>query len=613
MGQLSEFLDTIWGDTDGYVCIALKEADGTTLRRVSPKWPERRKDVEDFILAQTAKGLEVYITPALWKEKAEKGRKLSKDLFLCSRVLWVDMDGNAPQEWPWSAPTITPGSDESPSAAESGPPEPTLRVQSSTEDRQHIYWLLDEPITDVNEFENYNRTLQYVLEADPGGWDATQLLRPPETTNYGYGKSDRDKAYPVHIDSLEPSRTYSTSAFRKTKDFRPMVERSLGKIPDLRDVLAKGTWSDAFWTAFNADPKFKKRSDQLQEIAYFGAEADFTDEEIYCILDDADNRWKKYTGRTDRHKRLVDIIERARAKHPVGLDKLTFAGLVSNDPNASTDALKTLYTYAEFMEQKYEFEWLIEDLMPTGTYGIIAGSPGIGKTQLALQLGSRLLSGDDWIGWKNPDPSRKFKILLFSLEMPSAELQPFLTTMAESNQFMRTGADRMFIVPVGDVIPLDKPSGQKFFEAKIKEVQPTLVIIDSLAKSMVGSFKSDEVILPYNAYLNSVRKRFGCAIITVHHNRKVQDRQYINMDLDDLYGSRYIAQDAAFVLMLAKNKKGQILLNPAKTRYCANPGPREIIRSNFLTFEYMGEGDFDDNTEGDGGSSSVFDGLFSQS
>lgn len=62
-------------------------------------------------------------------------------------------------------------------------PKPSIIVNTSPR-RYHVYWLLQEPIPTV-EAERYNKALAYhYLTKDRSGWDRSQLLRVPDTTNH---------------------------------------------------------------------------------------------------------------------------------------------------------------------------------------------------------------------------------------------------------------------------------------------------------------------------------------------------------------------------------------------------------------------------------------------
>lgn len=609
MSELSDFLDYIWGKSEGFVYIPVRTSEGNW-KPSWPQWPNQREQIIEFIPKMLALQAEVYISPVLWN-KPKAGEKFSSALFKQSNVLWAEFDGNAPESWQ----TDTPSSDDRASAADSEPHRatqvgpPSVRIQSSSERHQHTYWRLKEPITNVLELENKNRTLALELGAD-NCWDATRVLRPPGTTNFGYGKPERKgKTYPVFIEELSPTRQYDKDDFKAVNDFRPLVKERLGSIPDINEVLAKQSWPDSLWKAFNSEPKEGKRSDQLQAVAYECAEAGFTPEQMYAVLLHCDDRWEKYKHRTDRDRRLVDIIDRAIAKHPFATNTLTFEGLTqpvdstaSSSPTTDEFKISVLYQYEDFMKVDIHIDWLLDKLLPSTGYGIIAGPTGVGKSQIALRLAESIASEKDFLLWRNKVTSRR--TLFLSLEMDAFEVKQFLTDMGDS--FLEKGRDNFYISPIGDHLPLDKPEGRKFLEDLLDKVRPQLLIIDSLSKVLTG-FKDDDPTMEFNRYMVKIRNKFKCAVVVVHHNRKSQDKRFNSDDLDDLYGSRFLTQDASFVFMLhrSKNSVDHLTLNPAKVRFTKQIDRVIIERLEDLSFIVTGE-------ESDNGPSinSNFDGLF---
>ena len=189
--------------------------------------------------------------------------------------------------------------------------------------------------------------------------------------------------------------------------------------------------------------------------------------------------------------------------------------------------------------------------------------------------------------------------------MSHPELKYILEAFGDS--FGTINRDNLTLVPIGEDIPLDRPEGQKFLETLLTEHRPDLLIIDSLAKAMYGKIIDDNAVFVFNRYLSKIRHKYGMAIVVIHHNRKVQDKRFQSDELDDLYGSRFLSQDAAFVLMMNYTKQhGHISINAAKTRFSTPPEGRLILRrESDLTLYNMGTvGDGivnDDTTPGEHG------------
>lgn len=163
--ELLEFYEYIWGadavsDNPTYVYIPVEHEGKWTPFMFA--WPRQKKGVINHTLKWSAVKANVFFSPALYK-----AAKPIKENVLGSWMLWVDFDGNAPEEWD-----------------ESIAPHPTLIVQSSIERHEHCYWKLNQFLTDIEVLEDRNRALAYLMHADTSGWDADQILRPIRTTNH---------------------------------------------------------------------------------------------------------------------------------------------------------------------------------------------------------------------------------------------------------------------------------------------------------------------------------------------------------------------------------------------------------------------------------------------
>ena len=88
--------------------------------------------------------------------------------------------------------------------------KPTAIVSTSP-GHYHAYWFLTEP-ADPKEWERAAKGWTKEIGADPGGWDATQVLRVPSTLNL-----KRDEGFPVTLVSFRPDRKYELSEFPKAQ------------------------------------------------------------------------------------------------------------------------------------------------------------------------------------------------------------------------------------------------------------------------------------------------------------------------------------------------------------------------------------------------------------
>ncbi len=142
-------------------------------------YPKAAKSAAEWALAKSAEGREVYFCTHL----LTKARRIKKNAAEV-HSLWAELDGRE-----------LPNGDLRPSAA----------VESSP-GHYHGYWRLTDPIP-PEVAERLNARLARQIGGDPSGFDLTQLLRVPYTTNHKY--EDRPQ---VKILWLEGGRAYSPAA-----------------------------------------------------------------------------------------------------------------------------------------------------------------------------------------------------------------------------------------------------------------------------------------------------------------------------------------------------------------------------------------------------------------
>lgn len=158
--ELLQFYEYIWSDTKAFVYLPVEyEGKWTSFMF---EWPRQKLGVVRHTLKWSAIQANVFYSPALFSIANPK-----REGVMGSWVLWVDFDGNAPEDWS----TIE------------NVPKPTLQIMSSIPGHEHVYWRLEELLTNVSLLEERNRSLAYALHADTSGWDADQILRPPHTMN----------------------------------------------------------------------------------------------------------------------------------------------------------------------------------------------------------------------------------------------------------------------------------------------------------------------------------------------------------------------------------------------------------------------------------------------
>lgn len=388
-------------------------------------------------------------------------------------------------------------------------------------------------------------------------------------------------------------RSYSLKDFDQIPSAKEIVGDSVKvtELPSLEEVKTLASWTSEMLEKFNKDQNWfighdkHDRSAALSELAYFGAERGWTDEQIATVLYDADDRWGKYKGRRNRDRLLLDLINRARQKHgynaPENIDLSKLIASANQTAQLVGEEQKLVYGFQDFVESEFRVEWVLDQLLAQGGFGLVVAHPGVGKTQFCIAMGLHLALGMEYfLRWENKAGQKK--VLFLSLEMGAAPLNLFMGTIGGGYD-NKTGMNRNFLVaPLGTPIPLDTKEGQAFLDNLMDEYMPDVVIIDSLQKVMSKELTDEQGVKNLIHYLSRLRSKYGCSLVVVHHNRKKPNegaKKHIS-ELSDVYGSTYLATDVDFVLSLQPEETGLLTVRELKNRLGKMLEPFEIVRDD---------------------------------
>lgn len=528
--ELTDFLELIYGVNDGYVYAATKEADGT-FGQTYFGWPAQQDALVRFV-QEKSPDAEVYVCPSLFGQASG----LRVDV-IGSNVVWADFDNGTPESW-------------------GNLPEPNVVVESSP-GRHHCYWLLDQ-FTPPGDVDKINRKLAYAFEADLGGWDANQLLRPPETINHKRGGKN------VKLIQVRIQRNGS-SAFGVITEPPPLLSvESFGKIPEVADVIRAHQFPDDAWNKFKAGAEKPNRSTALAHLGYSFAEMGMTNEELMAMLLNVASRMGKFEGR-DSKRLIADLITKVRIKVP----------LVDSD---ETDFDLTAYSPSALMALTQKIDWVMKPFIHSKGLSIMTGPPGIGKSQLNLSLQQCLALGIPFLEY---EVARPRKMGFLSLEMPPEELQLFLGNQLQvyDSDQRKLLDENLVLFPLGVPINLGEGPAQNYVMRLVEENQLDGLIIDSLSSCTPNELSSDKeskALLNFDVYL---RKKYGIFTTYIHHNRKAQSDNKRPNKLSDVFGSGMMIIRPSMITTMWSESNGRIEFKPLKVRLGAIPVPFHISRT----------------------------------
>lgn len=537
MLTIRDFLNLLYGDEHGYVYAPYKKTTGE-FEKYWYQWPSDAAFMDEDLVFDKS-NMDVYLSPVLFNSKDTKDFKVSN-------VVWVDFDDGTPDQL-------------------GDFPSPAIRIESSNSSRkQHWYWRLDRPCVNASDLERYNKQLAYALDGDKGCWNFGRVLRPPFTLNHKYSP-------PAPVSLVELSdRSIDTYVFKVLPE---PLESSLGTFSYTPRQglypLDQKPFTEVFWEWFRTPKVDGERHTALTSVAITCLEAGLNKQATMDYVMDADRRWGKYVGRSDREERLKQIVLYAE-------NKLDIPWLTEVKKEGLESAPQPL---DKFIGHKFNVEWVLDGLLHCQGLGIVTSPPGVGKTQFSLNLALSIANGTGFLHWKVNKPR---KCLFLSLEMMQPELKFYLDQMLEEYPDKDRLNENIHLV-ARQAFRLNSEQNQRQLLEWIDEIHPEGIFIDSLSRCVGGDLEKGEIDSVFDFINSEIRDKRKCFVWFVHHNRKGNFNQQQPKKLEDMYGSQYIGAYASSVIGLWKNA-GEIEVNCLKVWLSAPFRSFLMQRTDNLTF-----------------------------
>lgn len=476
-----------------YFSITMKRSTGSG-------WMERYvanlDELADLLKEYTQDKWNLYFCPTPLSKRKRRRESVSG-----SRLLWADLDEANPEELPKDL-------------------QPTWAWETSP-GRYACLWALDKRIDDLAELEELNRWLTYKVGADPSGWDLTQVLRIPGTTNHKYpghpvgrllwhrprnrllvddlkkrwGKGGRE------VEENEAGGEFAEQGggemYRKWKS---KIDYSTRKLIEAK-VPTQGKRSEVLWLLEN-------------KLAELGIPPDDVVEIVRQTV------WNKFRGRRDEAKRLKrEVIKLVGKKlEDVSAERKLGGGKNLNghrvrvngeETNQVPDGGDIAVTRLDRVEAE-AIEWLWYPYIPLGKITMLEGNPGIGKSWILYTLAAHFSLGKALPESKGVSRVRS---LICSVEDH--------VTDTMKNRLNKLGGDHKWIYATNQPFRLDEDGILKF-EQMVIEYQPKIVFFDPLFAYMGGGvdmFRANET-REVLSRVQDVAVRHKFAAVCVRHLTK---------------------------------------------------------------------------------------------
>lgn len=207
-----------------------------------------------------------------------------------------------------------------------------------------------------------------------------------------------------------------------------------------------------------------------------------------------------------------------------------------------------------------ESDLLLGPLVVRGARTVIVGDTGHGKTTLALQLGSAVLTGAECLGYQGATDG---PLLVFDLEQGERSIKRVLR---EAGLAQRSD---VVYVAVPDGLELDSNEDDRSeLERIVAATRPGALILDPYYKAHRADANEERGVVDLMRYLDALRARYGFSLILPAHPRKetVASNGARKLSLSDVFGSGAVTRGAELVIGIERLSHGYARVRFLKDR-----------------------------------------------
>jgi hypothetical protein len=424
------------------------------------------------------------------------GVGVSADHVTRPREVWYDDDGKA------EVPPL--------------PLAPSMTVRTS-HGKRHFHWFVDDMTPE--QFAGVMRCM-VALGSDPAAADIARVLRLPgtlhmkgepqlveiiEATGKRYTGAELAAAFPAPAEPERPATPFTPSG--AGEDRRRDIEAALAAIPadDRADWIkvgmalkaefgeeGRGLWDD--WSRSSA--KFDARDQELKWRSF--RREGVGGNSIFHMAQSCG--WRNEHGDDGSEQRMLEVTGRMIARREP-------SNVVKPKPKSS-------FTFIDFKDVRLNRapRYLVRDVLPREGIAVVWGPPKEGKSFWLFDLCMHVALGREYRGKQ----VRQGVVVYGCFEGVGgfeARIEAFRRERLDD-----AGADVPFVLMPGalDLIKRHKELIAAM-RANMEGVSPAIIVLDTLARSLVGSESSDEDMAAYIRAADAIKDAFGCCVAIVHH------------------------------------------------------------------------------------------------
>jgi RecA-family ATPase len=167
-------------------------------------------------------------------------------------------------------------------------------------------------------------------------------------------------------------------------------------------------------------------------------------------------------------------------------------------------------------ERAEEQRWLVTSLWSEQAVGIIGGEPKCCKSFLALDLAVAVAAGTACL--RRFTVPRRGRVLLYAAEDALHIVRRRLEGICAAAGVALADLDVQVIT--APTVRLDLQADRNSLDETIAKLQPRLLVLDPFVRLHRIDENASGEVAPLLAYLRELQRRYGVAVVVVHHAKK---------------------------------------------------------------------------------------------
>jgi hypothetical protein len=215
-------------------------------------------------------------------------------------------------------------------------------------------------------------------------------------------------------------------------------------------------------------------------------------------------------------------------------------------------------------------EWVWRGWIPRGMITLLGAAPGAGKSFLALDLAKRIVQHESWPDGQVNTSQRRNILYVDAEQVPQLANERALSWGIPRSKLY-------FLLPeADDMIDFGKPRYRDLLTEMAYQLQPELVILDSLSSISSKGENNVEDVRVVLGFLNMLAQEYKVGLVLIHHLRKGSNNGQLKLwdvSMDDFRGSGHI-------IAMARSVMGVSVVQTAAEADRNGPRKVEIIKTN---------------------------------